>query len=139
MYYRIHDTSRSPVESLLSESATSNVWIGVVHRACPECDGNGYTIDLGADGEPEAMDCGACHAGEIAIDSQRGTSVCRSVSDLRAYMAQANARIDADCVLVECEGVEMDEADVDAAAGAVLVQVTRIVSTAPVGADWLAS
>lgn len=101
-YYRIHDTRLvrgTTVDMLLDpEMQYSSVWIGSVIR----------------DG--------------VEITRQDGVSVCRTLEDLRDYFALRSAYADEDVVLVELEGVELeDEEDVDAEHGALLVRPTRIV------------
>ena len=91
-YYRIHDISRSAPESLLSSDARSRVWVGSVFRPCADCGQRGGSW-IGDEDEPEWSECGACEgAGEIVIDWQRGTSVCRSVDSLRSYMVGRHGR-----------------------------------------------
>ena len=129
-YYRLHDISRSAPESLLREDARSVVWSGVVHRRCSACSGFGTEY---SELYEEDVRCDVCKGnGEIAIEYQAGTSVCRTVDSLRYYMQSRAGRVDADVRLVEVEADELDEQDVDAADGAVLVRVTRVVSVSAV-------
>lgn len=134
-YYRVHDTSRNrPEDLLLPENQVSRVWIGAVYRKCDACSG------MGTDWSDEIEDTVSCDhcggAGEIQIEQQSGVSACRSLDDLREYFADRGAYIDGDTVVVEMEGDEADDedVDVDAAEGAVLIRPTRIVRTLPVTA-----
>lgn len=63
-------------------------------------------------------------------DSVRtGVSVCESIEELAAYLAQVGIPFDDDCLLVELDGDLADDEDEDAHLGARLIIPTRIVST----------
>lgn len=130
-YYRLHDTDAcSPEDLLREEHQVSRVWVGVMYRRCEECEGSGV---VGWDDEDE-RNCPACRGeGQEQVEEQRGVSVCRSLGDLRRYMEERSPYLGDTVVVVELEGVECEERDMDHEAGAVLVRPTRIVSVRPHG------
>lgn len=130
-YYRIHDTGRCrPEDLLLSENQVSRVWQGVMYRQCPDCGGSGVE-DLGwceADQRVLTCRCERCRGdGQEQMDRQDGVSVCRTIGQLEAYLADRSPSR-ANTVLVELEGDECDDQDLDAEHGALLVRPTRIIS-----------
>lgn len=135
-YFRIHDTEDCAAEDLLrAEHQVSRVWDGYIAVACEVCCGDGEDLDA----EPGTA-CRACRGrGEHQVDQQTGVSVCRSLEALRRYLDGRSPYRHDGVVLVELEGEEMDEDDVDHADGAVLVRPTRIVSVSSVDAldvEW---
>ena len=72
-------------------------------------------------------------------DSERaGVSVCGSIEDLAAYLAQSGMPWDPTFVLVEVEGYRSEDEDEDATLGALLVHPTAIVSVRPLDDGFFA-
>jgi hypothetical protein len=74
--------------------------------------------------------CARCGRQGTVEDVRRGVSCCRSLAALQSYFASRGASVDG-CAVLELEGEESDEADWDAADGAVLVLPTRVVRVMP--------
>jgi hypothetical protein len=74
-----------------------------------------------------------------ADDVRHGISVCDSVDELAAYIAQTGIEWDPTWVLVEIDGTTSDETDQDAHLGARLVIPDEILSVAPISDDFLAT
>jgi len=135
MYYRIHDTDRcSPEDLLRPEHQTSSVWVGHAERKCSACNGSGCQWEE-ADPDDEddygrSVECDHCDGvGRIEISTQDGVSVCGSLRELVAYLSERSFYASGTVVLLALEGEPVtDDEDVDAAAGALLVRPTRIVS-----------
>ena len=135
-YWRIESRSLDPERLLDADEQVSTVWVGVVYRGCQHCDGTGtHLVDCCDDEDCPCCggigtrldDCGECDGrGEHAIGSQQGVSVCRSRESLIGYLAGRSPSL-AGVHLVEMEGEECDEEDIDADEGAVLIRPTRIV------------
>jgi len=74
--------------------------------------------------------------GEEVEDVRHGVSVCESVEELAAYIAQAGVPVADESVIVEIEADLADDEDHDAAVGAVLVHPTAVIGTTVVGDDF---
>lgn len=85
------------------------------------------------DYDPHTLLEGAQTSLSYRTDTERsGKSVCASIEDLAAYMAQVGIPIDWNrALLVELEGTWSDEEDEDAHLGVYLMHPTRIVSVTP--------
>ena len=65
-------------------------------------------------------------------DVRQGISVCASLEDLAAYIAQTGIEIDAsNSVVVVVEGPESEDLPCDAHLGELLIHPTRVVSVTP--------
>lgn len=82
---------------------------------------------------PEALLEGTQTSLSYSTDTEReGKSVCRSIEELAAYVAQTGMSIDwADALLVEVEGTYSRDDDEDAHLGAYLIHPTKIISATP--------
>jgi len=124
-YYRIERSDLDHERLLDAAHQYSTVWAGWVEIACATCSGHG-TLYAGDD--LDTIGCDGCDgSGYTTISSQDGVSCCRTVADLVAYMVDRHATMD-DHVIVQMRGVECDEADIDAADGALLIRPIEIVS-----------
>ena len=73
-------------------------------------------------------------------DTERhGVSVCDSIDELAAYLAQSGLPFDTDYVMVEVEGSWSEDTDEDAHLGARLVIPTAILSVEPITARLVAA
>ena len=100
---------------------SSRVWVGEVYVQCRACHGMGEMSC--ADGTEI---CGVCDGRGEREDVRAGTSCCRTLEDLRAYLS-GRSWTRKGCVVVEIEGREGPEEDWDADEGAVLLVEARIV------------
>ena len=64
-------------------------------------------------------------------DVRAGKSVCASIEDLAAYLAQTGIPFDDTYLLVELDGYASDDEDADSDMGAMLIHPTRIISAEP--------
>lgn len=126
-YYRVHAAHEAPETILREERWASRAWVGDYEKRCPaKChDGEVYSDD----GE-RMVRCEECRGRGYVEDVRRGVSVCASLDDLRAYLAQREWS--RDCVVLELEGELSEDEDHDAAGGALLILPTRIVAVHPV-------
>lgn len=142
-------------ESLLDpERQFTTPWGAPNHGACDKCGGEGSVryeckscLEAGADAACPACQgrvrfeavCPACE-GEGVIDRtrRRGIAVFPSRAGLYRYLAEREAEV-GDRVLVELEGELSEDADLDADAGALLLNPTRIVSVQPFDEALIAS
>lgn len=70
-------------------------------------------------------------------DVRHGVSVCDSIEELAAYLAQTGIEWDPSWVIVEVAGTWSDETDQDAHLGARLVIPTEVLSVRPIDDAFL--
>jgi hypothetical protein len=144
-FFRRWSADADPVDLLKSENQWSTPWGDAGEGPCDKCEGRGrvtYRCLSCADGDhdPGCPACGgrvrytdvcpACEGdGTIDHTRRRGVSVFPSIGGLYRYIARQDAEPE-DCV-VELEGRLTGERDLDADAGALLVEPTRIVAVHP--------
>jgi hypothetical protein len=125
-WYRIQDADRDPRALLAPANWVSTPWQPAV-VTCPGCNGTGQNWDDG-----EMLPCEQCDGDGQGEDApRRGVSACRSLHELAKYMDQSWG----DCrgtVVIEMDGGVSGDEDFDAAAGALLVLPSEILSVTPV-------
>lgn len=83
--------------------------------------------------DPQSLLDGPQTSLSYSTDTERaGKSVCLSLEDLAAYMAQTGCEIDwQNALLVELDGEWSDDEDEDAHLGAYLIHPTKIIDVTP--------
>jgi hypothetical protein len=145
-YFRRWPADEDPGELLKPENAVSTPWGEPDHGPCDKCAGEGRTryrcrscLERGADadcpacgGRIEFVDvCPTCEgSGRIDRTTREGMSVFPSIEGLRRYLHERDAEL-VGYEAVVLEGELTGDRDLDADAGAVLIQPTRVVGLSP--------
>lgn len=145
-YFRRWPLDRDPAELLEPSNAYSTPWGEPDHGPCDKCEGSGRArygcrscLERGADRDCPACrgavefvaTCPACEGdGTIDRTTRNGVSVFPSIEGLRRYLAERDAEANG-CGVVELDGELTGDVDLDADAGALLIQPTRVVGMCP--------
>lgn len=151
-FFHTCPTGTDPATLLDPERQFTIPWGPPDHGACDKCEGEGTVryeckscLVEGADPECPACEgrvhfagtCPACEGtGKIDRTRRRGIAVFPTLGGLYRYLAERDA--DVGRMVVELEGEQSDDIDLDADCGVLLVHPAQIVSVRPLESELIA-
>jgi hypothetical protein len=147
-YFKSWPVDEDPAELLKPQNGFSTPWGEPRHGPCDKCGGRGRTqyrcrscLERGCERDCPACEgrmefedvCPACEGdGEIDRTTRRGVSVFPSSEGLRRYLAERDVDVSGYAIVV-LSGEPTGDLDLDADAGAMLIEPDRVLGMCPLG------